>query len=123
MAGAEGSGYFKPSPKLFSVSWKCPTLPAMSNFLPACWQGLGGEQREKERREEGLPAWRPLSHSGCNSCRVWGRSALLRDFKVELGLQEDFGIRAKETQLLTEKRCVVGLGRPLAAFAIPEIAT
>jgi hypothetical protein len=66
----------------------------MSNFLPACWQRLGGEQREKEGREEGLPAWRPLSYSGCNSRCVGGGggSALLRDFTVGLGLQEDVGI-------------------------------
>lgn len=73
----------------------------MSNFLPACWQGLGGEQREKKGREEGLPAWRPLSYSGCNSCCVWGRSALFRDFKVKLGFQDDFGVKVNEKQVLT----------------------
>lgn len=72
MAGAKGSDSFQLNPKLFSVSWKCPTLPTMSKFLPACWQGLGGELRETEGREESLPAQRPPSHSGCNSCCVWG---------------------------------------------------
>lgn len=34
--------YNKPNPGLFSVRWKCPTLPAMSSFLPACWQAWVG---------------------------------------------------------------------------------
>lgn len=88
----------------------------MSNFLPACWQRLGGEQREKEGREEGLPAW-SLSHTQDVTHAVWGAgSALLRDFKVGLGLQEDVGVRAKEMQVLTAGKEGVFAGLKRAAL-------
>lgn len=87
----------------------------MSNFLPACWPGLGGEQREKKEREEGLAAWRPLSYSGCNSCCVCGRSALFQDFKEELGFQDDLG-GSNEMQVLNAGKEGVFAGLKRAAL-------
>lgn len=88
-----------------------------------------------EKRREGRRVYHPgrLSHTQDVTHAVWGQvcSALLQDFKVGLGFQEDVWVRAKELQVLTAERgfcwsgkgCVAGLGRPLAAVAIPEIAT
>lgn len=133
MAEAKGPDSFQPNPKLFSVSWKCPTLPTMSNFLPACWQGLGGEQRGKEGREEGLPFWRPPAYSGCNSCCVWGKVCSTSRSKGgarSLGglwgeSQGGAGASCRQRRgfCWSAKGSFIGLGRPLAAFAIPEIAT